>query len=147
MFFELLVFGSDDSIVSSRMIENYKGQHFRSRVHFQSRKMKIFNFLVLPVLGRNIGYNLAPTLSRNRVPADKRDLLTNLTNMQHQLKKRIALYNSSKHGHKREINFDPALLGCEWGFRRAIACRSAQVLYENNHLATEGLVIDSETSH
>ena len=141
------MFGSDDFTVLSRLVENYKGQHFRFRVHFKSRKMKVFSFLLFSVLGRNIGYNLAPTISRNRVPADKRDLLTNLTNMQHQLKKRIALYNSSKHGHKREINFDPALLGCEWGFRRAIACRSAQVLYKNNHLATEGLVIDSEASH
>ena len=109
--------------------------------------MKIFNILLASVLGRNIGYNLARTVTANKLAADKRDQLMNLTRMQQMLKKPIVLWNSSKHGHKREINFDPALLGCDWGFKRTIACRNAQIANERGHLATEGLVINPNKSH
>ena len=109
--------------------------------------MKVFSLFMVLVRGLKIGYNLVLTINKNRLSADKRNLLTNLTNMQRQLKKPIVLYNSSKHSHKREIKFDPRLLGCQWGSGGTIACKNAQVLYQSNHLATEGLVIDSETSH
>ena len=109
--------------------------------------MKVFSLRMVLVRGRKIGYNLVLTINKNRLPADQRYLLSNSTNMQRQLKKPIVFYNSSKHGHKRGINFDPALLGCQWGSGRTMACKNAQVLYQSNHLATEGLVIDSETSH
>ena len=109
--------------------------------------MKIFNLLFVTVLARKIGYKLAKTIAKDKLPADKHDLLINLTNMQQQLKKRIVLYNMSKHGHRRDISFDPSGLGCEWGFKRTIACKSAKVLYKNNHLAMEGLVIDPDESH
>ena len=109
--------------------------------------MKILNFLFLSALGRKIGYNLAQTMGINKVSADKRDSLINLTNMQNLLKKRIDLFNLNKRGHKREIDFDPVLLGCEWGFQRSIACERAQVLYKSNHLAIEGVIINAKNSH
>ena len=99
--------------------------------------MKILNILLVSALGRRIGYDL-----KINIPDDKRALLINLRTMQRNLAKPIVLYNSSIHGHKREIKFDPALLGCIWGFKRSMACTDAEVSNNSDHLATEGLVIN-----
>ena len=82
--------------------------------------MKIFYFLVAAAVSRNTGTN---NLKRALL---KVDFETN-PKLRRVLEESIGKFNMRVRVPKREISFDPAALGCKWGYKRSLACKNAQI--------------------
>ena len=88
-------------------------------------------FLILmttALASRLITFNDATTSQNHH--AVRRSLNNLRTNIFRAVQDRIDRFNSSNHGHKREINFDPAALGCTVSHRNQLVCSQAKV---SNH--------------
>ena len=85
----------------------------------RKQKMKIFYILVAAAIGRSDTNNLKRALL-------KVDLESN-PKLRRMLEESIGKFNMRVRVPKREISFDPAALGCKWGYKRTLACKNAEI--------------------
>ena len=105
---------------------------FYLKVSENPRIMKIFNLLLVVVFG--------PKLTPR---SESFQMLQ--PHMILSLGKAISTFNKSKHGHKREITFDPSQLGCEYDREtRLLNCRKGKVRYRNSHITTGFEILTDE---
>ena len=92
--------------------------------------MKATFLILIPttLAARLITFNDASTSQNHH--AVRRSLNDLRTNIFRAVQDRIDRFNSSQHGHKREITFDPAALGCTVSRKGQLACNRAKV---SNH--------------